>query len=101
LGQLGQGIDWFEEKYTSTVAKTALIIHPMKNTGPGAAMIAGARVMTEKQLAKLRNALLDFAKALGDANVLNDVGRISDLLTSCHFTPKAFLDQYSVPLKKT
>jgi hypothetical protein len=48
LGQLGQGLDWFEGKYTSTVPKLALIIHPLKITGPGAAMIEGARVMTEK-----------------------------------------------------
>jgi hypothetical protein len=48
LGQLGQGLDWFEGKYTSTVPKLALIIHPLKITGPGAAMIGGARVMTEK-----------------------------------------------------
>lgn len=100
LGQLGQGIDWFEEKYTSSVPKNTLIIHPMKHTGPGAAMVEGARVMTETQLAKLRDALLNFAKALGDENVLNDVGRISELLTSNHFTPKAFLAHYSVPLKK-
>jgi len=101
LGQLGQGLDWFEEKYTKTVPKTALIVHPLNNTGPGAAMIEDARVMTEKQMAKLRSALLDFAKALGDANVLNDVARISELLTSHNFTPSTFLGQYSVPLKKT
>ncbi|WP_336810126.1 DEAD/DEAH box helicase family protein [Bosea sp. MMO-172] len=101
LGQLGQGLDWFEERYTKTVPKTALIIHPMKNTGPGAAMIEGARVMTEKQLDGLRNALLDFAKALGDGNVLNDVNRIGELLTSHGFTPSTFLPRYSVPLKQT
>ncbi|WP_037469921.1 DEAD/DEAH box helicase family protein [Sinorhizobium fredii] len=101
LGQLGQGIDWFEEKYTSTVEKTAIIIHPMKNTGPGAAVIADARVMTEKQLSKLRSALFDFAKALGDGNVLNDVTRIGELLTTHHFTPKMFVGHYTVPLKQT
>jgi hypothetical protein len=98
LGQLGQAIDWFEEKYTSTVIKTPLIIHPLKNTGSGAAMIHGALVMTDKQLAKLRVALLDFAKALGDANVLNDTSRIGQLLTAHHFTPSTFLGQYSTPL---
>lgn len=101
LGQLGQGIDWFEEKYTKVTEKTALIVHPMKNTGPGAAMIEGVRVMTEVQLDKLRNALMEFAKALGDANVLNDVGRISALLTTHGFTPTTFVNRYSVPLKKS
>ncbi|MBB4232640.1 DEAD/DEAH box helicase family protein [Rhizobium mongolense] len=99
LGQLGQAIDWFEEKYTKTVPKHVLIIHPLKHVGPGAAVIEGARVMTEKQLEKLRNALLDFAKALGDANVLNDVQRIGQLLTTHSFTPTTFLQQYSVPMK--
>ncbi len=101
LGQLGQSLDWFEEKYTNTAPKEALIIHPLKNTGPGAAIIEDARVMTEKQLAKLRQALLDFAKALGDANVLNDVERIGKLLASHHFIPTAFLSNYSVPLKQS
>lgn len=100
LGQLSQGFDWFEEKYTKAVTSAALIIHPLNNTGPGAALVEGARVMTEKQLAKLRNALLEFGKALGDANVMNDVGRISQLLTTHHLTPTTFLGQYSVPLKK-
>lgn len=99
LGQLDQAIDWFEEKYPGSVNKTPLIIHPLKNTGPGAAMVSGARVMTEIQLAKFRTALLDFAKALGDANVLNDVSRIGQLLAAHHFTPSTFLGQFSVPLK--
>ena len=99
LGQLAQSIDWFEGKYTKTASKEAVIVHPMKKTGPGAAVIEGARVTTEVQLAKLRTALLAFAKALGDANVLNDVSRIGQLLTSHHFTPSTFLAQYSVPLK--
>jgi len=99
LGQLGQSIDWFEEKYTTTAAKIAMIVHPLKTIGPGAAMIKGARVMTEKQLGKLRSALTDFAKALGDANILNDVTRVAELLTSHHLTASTFLDAYSVPLK--
>lgn len=100
LGQLGQGIDWFEEKYTKVAEKTALIVHPQKTIGDGAAMIEGARVMTEDRLDKLRTALLDFAKALGDGNVLNDVGRIGALLTTHAFTSTMFVDRYSVPLKK-
>ncbi|WP_027056284.1 DEAD/DEAH box helicase family protein [Mesorhizobium erdmanii] len=101
LGQLGQGIDWFEEKYTKVTPKTALIVHPMKNTGSGAAMIDGARVMTEVQLDKLRNVLMDFAKALGEPNVLNDVSRIGALLTTHALVPTMFVDRYSVPLKKS
>ncbi|WP_245449324.1 DEAD/DEAH box helicase family protein [Neorhizobium tomejilense] len=100
LGQLGQAVDWFEEKYTKIAPKHVLIIHPLKYVGPGAAVIEGARVMTEKQLEKLRNALLEFAKALGDANVLNDVQRIGQLLTTHSFTPSTFLQQYSVPMKQ-
>jgi hypothetical protein len=98
---LSQGIDWFEEKYTKVTPKTPLIVHPMKKTGSGAAMIEGARVMTEVQLDKLRSALMDFAKALGEENVLNDVSRIGALLTTHALTPTMFVDRYSVPLKKS
>jgi Type III restriction enzyme, res subunit/Helicase C-terminal domain len=99
LGQLGQALDWFEEKYTKAVAKTPLMIHPLRNLGPGAAMLEGARVMTEKQLDKLRLAMTDFAKSLGDGNVLNDTSRIAQLLSAHNFTPAAFLSTYTVTLK--
>ncbi len=99
LGQLSQAIDWFEEKYTKSVSKTAVVIHPLKNVGPGAAMINGARVITEKQLDKLRKAIIEFAKGLGDPNVLNDVNRIGQLLAAHNFTAAAFLSHYTVPLK--
>lgn len=99
LGQLGQAVDWFEEKYTKAAAKTPLIIHPLRNLGPAAAMIDGARVMTEKQLAKLRKAVAEFAKSLGDGNVLNDTSRIAQLLSAHSFTASAFLNTYTVNLK--
>ena len=100
LGQLSQTIDWFQEKYTNTASMKALIIHPLNKTGPGAAMIDGARVITERQLVKLRESLLSFARALGDANVLNDTHRIAELLTAHHFSPSSFFGQYSVPLSQ-
>ena len=99
LGQLGQGMEWFAEKYTDAVHATPIIIHPLKKPGPGAAAIDGARVMTEDQLSKLRIALTEFAKALGDENVLNDTTRIAKLLTTYHFTRSDFLNHYTVPLK--
>lgn len=99
LGQLGQAVDWFEEKYTTAVSRTPLIIHPLRNLGPGAAMLDGARVTTEKQLSKLRSAIADFTKALGDANVLNDASRIAQLLAAYSFTAAAFLSTYTVKLK--
>jgi len=99
LGQLGQAIDWFEEKYTKAVAKTPLMIHPLRNLGPGAARLEGARVMTEKQLSKLRGAITEFAKGLGDTNVLNDTTRIAQLLSVHNFTAAAFLSTYTVDLK--
>jgi hypothetical protein len=71
----------------------------LRNLGPGAAMLQGARVTTEKQLSKLRGAIADFAKALGDANVLNDASRIAQLLGAHNFTAAAFLSTYTVKLK--
>lgn len=99
LGQLGQAVDWFEEKYTKVAVKSALVIHPLRNLGPGAAMLANARVMTEKQLDKLREAFTAFAQGLGDPNVLNDVNRIGQLLSAHSFTAPAFGTTYTVELK--
>jgi hypothetical protein len=99
LGQLGQAIDWFEEKYTSSVSKTPVMIHPLHNIGPGAAMLEGTRVINEKCLAKLRASAEEFMKSLGDMNVLNDTKSIAQLLAAHNFTAAPFLSTYSVKLK--
>ena len=62
-------------------------------------MLEGARVITEKQLDKLRGAVTSFAKGLGDGNVLNDTNRIAQLLSAHNFTAAAFLSTYTVQLK--
>lgn len=99
MGQLGQAVVWFEAKYTKIASKTPIIIHRLRSLGPGAAAVDGARVIGEPQLAKLRDALSDFAKALGDANVLNDVHRIGQLLSAYHLTSGAFVANYTTTLK--
>ena len=99
LGQLEQSITWFNNKYTGSVSMTPIMVHPLKKSGPGATKISGARVITQTELAKLKDAFENFNKSLGNENILNDVKRISELLNEHKFTSRAFISSYTVPMK--
>jgi hypothetical protein len=99
MGQLGQSLDWFDAKYTKAVPRTPIIVHPLCTLGPEASPIDGARVVTEVQLAKLRDALCAFARALGDGDALADVNRTGQLLAAKSLTATAFVNAFSVPIR--
>ena len=99
LGQLEQSITWFNNKYTGSASMTPIMVHPLKKSGPGATKISGACVITQTELTKLKDAFENFNKSLGDENILNDVKRISELLSEHKFTSKAFISNYTVPMK--
>lgn len=99
LGQLEQSISWFEERYSDLVPKIPILVHPLNRPGPGATKVEGVRVISKPQIAKLKRAFEEFTRALGDANILNDVRRIGDLLSVHSFTSSAFVGTYTVPMK--
>ena len=99
LGQLGQSISWFKNKYGESVPMTPIMVHPLKIPGPGATKTSGTRVMTQSELTKLKKAFENYNTSLNDENILSDVRRIAKLLTTHHFTPNAFISTYTIPMK--
>lgn len=82
LGQLDQAMSWFVGKYTKAGTGTPVIVHPLKTLGDGASEVEGMRIVTEKELEKLRKALTEFAKSLGDPDILNSQKQINELLAT-------------------
>lgn len=95
LGQLDQAMSWFVGKYTKAATGTPVIIHPRRTLGDGASEVEGMRIVTEKELTKLRKALTDFAKSLGDPDILNSQKQVNELLAAHGFNGDEFLKRYS------
>lgn len=99
LGQLDQAMSWFVGKYTKGANGTPVIIHPLRTLGEGASEVEGMRIMTENELKKLRKALADFAKSLGDPDILNSQKQINELLATHGFNGLEFVKRYTTKLK--
>lgn len=99
LGQLGQSMSWFSNKYTDAVHVTPIMVHHLRKPGPAATAVEGMRIITEPKLDALKSSFTTFCASLGDENVLNDVKRIGALLTAHNFTRSAFINTYTVSPK--
>lgn len=99
LGQLDQAMSWFVGKYTKAAIGTPLMIHPLRTLGDGAAEVDGMRIITEKELKKLRKALIEFAKSLGDPDLLNSQKQVNELLAAHGFNGEEFVKRYTTVLK--
>jgi hypothetical protein len=95
LGQLDQSMSWFFKKYTKAATGTPIIIHPLHALGDGASEVEGMRIMTERDLTKVRKALTDFAKSLGDPDILNSQKQINELLAAHGFNGDEFVKRYT------
>lgn len=98
LGQLDQAMSWFLGKYTKAVTGVPIMIHPLNFLGHGASEVEGMKIITEKQLVKLRKSLSSFAKSLGDPDILNSQKQINELLDSHGFTSNEFINRYTTTL---
>ena len=96
MGQLEQSMSWFKNKYTDEIPVTPVMIHPLNMIGPGATSVDHMRVITNRELKKLKTAFESFNMSLGDVNILSDVERIVDQLTTHAFTLSSFVSKYTV-----
>lgn len=99
LGQLDQAMSWFSGKYTKAAKGIPVIIHPLRKLGDGASEVDGMRIIRGKELKKLRKALSDFAKSLGDPDILNSQKQINELLATHGFNADEFLTRYTTTKK--
>lgn len=100
LGQLDQAVSWFEKKYTKSAKGTPVIIHPLKTLGDGASEVEGMRIITEKELKRLRKSLTDFVRSLSDPDILNSQKQINELLANHGFNAGEILERYTAALAR-
>ena len=99
VGQLGQSMAWFSQRYLADAGNAIpIIIHPLSTLGPGASVIENMRVITETKLGRLREALEAFAKSLGESDTVNSIAEIQKLIKVHGFDPQEFLKRYTKKL---
>jgi hypothetical protein len=97
LGQLGQSIEWFKDRYGDTEPFIPIIIHPLSYVGPQATAIPDCRVIDGHRLRLLRDSFLDFVKAANE-EVLGDPAAVHQQLATHNLTADRFIDAFTVPL---
>lgn len=99
LAQLGQALEWFEQKYGPNELVTPLIVHPRSTVGPQASSIPGCRVIDGHRLRLLKDAFVAFVKAVATEDVLRDPVRVHEQLVAHQLTGDQIIDAYTVALE--
>ena len=63
-----------------------------------ASVFSNLRVLTEKNLLNLKDEFKRFCCSLVDPNLVNDIQRVSGLLSDCSFTRRSFVNKYTKKL---
>lgn len=98
-GQLGQSTAWFSGKYPGS-EYVPIIIHKERNLSDGASPVADMRVVDSVMLEKLKNNIRAFSKQLVDPDVMASSSKIATRLCQFELNADAFVNAYSVPVKK-
>jgi hypothetical protein len=97
LGQLGQSIEWFKDRYGEAEPVIPIVIHPLSHVGPQATAIPDCRVIDGHRLRLLRDSFLDFVKATNE-EVLREPAAVHHQLATHNLTAERFIDSFTVPL---
>jgi len=99
LGQLEQAVTWFQAAYGLDIDAVPILVHPQPRAKEPAVPIHGMRVIDEKRLSKLVDAIVAFVRAVAPHDVLEDERRVREALHSFKLNEGAFLTQFSVTAK--
>lgn len=94
--QLSNAMDWFRQQYPNSEA-IPLLIHPEESFDPHAAIPIDCRVVTTKQLARLRESVSAFATGLVANDAFRDPARVTSLLNDHGLSAANFIRRFSVP----
>jgi replicative superfamily II helicase len=98
-GQLGQSMEWFSSKYSSSEA-APVIIHPEKRLGQGASSVSEMRVIDDKCLERLKAKLKAFSQEIANPEVASSAPEIAKRLAQYDLLAQSFINVFSVPVKK-
>ena len=99
LGQMGQSLEWFSKQYPEQSDPIPVMIHHMIESGDGATMIPGLRIMTKANLETLKSRFLKFCEGVADPGVRLDANRVGALLKENDLTPKQFIQAFTSAAK--
>lgn len=97
--QLGQSMEWFNDRYPASEG-LPIIIHPEKKLGQAASLVNNMRVIDGGGLVKLRKCIIDFAKQLANPDVAANASEIAKRLSQFELNGDTFVSAFSVPVKK-
>ncbi|WP_242121249.1 DEAD/DEAH box helicase family protein [Sphingomonas lacusdianchii] len=98
LGQLGQSMEWFQQRYGATEPVIPVVIHPLSHVGPTATAIPGCRVIDGHRLRLLRQSFLDFVKATSE-EVISDPAALHEQLATHGLTGERFVETFTTALR--
>jgi hypothetical protein len=80
MGQLGQSMLWFGQRYAASASPTPVMIHPSRAVYRDVSPVPGLRVVDSPRLGELRAAVLGFGHGLAASgwNTPSDVDRLLD-----------------------
>lgn len=95
VGQLGQSMAWFKERYFTTTPVLPIMIHPERKLGQGASRIENMRVIDVNGLEKLRKNLKEFAQQLADPNIASTTSEVAKRLAQFDLNAETFVSAFS------
>lgn len=93
VGQLGQSIEWFKQRYPLS-AFVPIIIHPERKLGQGASNIPSMGVLDPTGLEKLRKNLRAFAKQLTDPDIASSATAVAKRLAQFELNTDVFVNAF-------
>jgi replicative superfamily II helicase len=99
MGQMDQSLRWFTQTYIGQTPPVPLMIHKFDTLGKRASLIPGMRVICEGNLNKLKLAIQEFCKSLGQVGVLENIDQITSLLRTHKLTADQFISEYTSALQ--
>lgn len=98
-GQLGQSMAWFDARYPASPS-VPIMVHPERDLGKGASVVARMRIIDPERLKKLRNNLQIFANQLLNPDVVASASEVAKRLVQFELSADTFVNAFSVPVKE-
>ena len=97
--QLAHSMSWFAEEYDSASVATPLMVHHSGELAHDAVLPPRTRLIDRTRLQRLQDALLEYATALSNEEIWNDLDAIRSLLMHRELTAEGFLQRYTSKTK--
>jgi hypothetical protein len=101
LAQLGQSLDWFDEKYGPGHSRTPLLVHPSHVVASNATPPPDCRIVTKGKLGELTDAVRGVTIALADRRAWADHRVVAEQFQARHLTAGDFASAFSVAPRRT